>query len=269
LPAVLPVHLGGRMVELGEIAALARARSAAVVEDAAHGVGSADMEGRAGDNGRSDFACFSLHPVKTIAAGEGGMVTAGDGEAAARMRRLANQGVTRDSMRDRALSFDGEGRPNPWSYEQVELGLNVRMDEMSAALGLSQLGKLARFKTRRAALAARYAASLADLAPVVRTVTAARGQSPCLHLLQVLIDFEAAGVDRATLMRRMEAAGVGTQVHYAPVYRQPYFRERYGEQRLTGAEAFYARVLALPLFPAMTDADVDRAVESLRAALRV
>jgi dTDP-4-amino-4,6-dideoxygalactose transaminase len=154
--AVLPVHLGGRMANLGAIRALASERGALVVEDAAHALGSADARGRAGDNGRSDFACFSLHPVKTIAAGEGGMVTTGDAAAAGRMRRLANQGVTRDAMGDRALSFDRDGRPNPWSYEQTELGLNARMDEMSAALGRSQLGKLAWFKARRAALAERY-----------------------------------------------------------------------------------------------------------------
>jgi dTDP-4-amino-4,6-dideoxygalactose transaminase len=239
-----------------------------VVEDAAHALGSADGSGvRSGANTNSQFAAFSLHPVKTIAAGEGGMITTADAGWAERMRRLANQGVTREAMIDGELSFDSEGRPNPWSYEQQELGFNWRMDEMSAALGLSQLGKLARFKARRGALAARYDEALAELAPVVRPVGAPAGQSPCLHLYQVRIDFETAGVDRATVMRRMAAAGVGAQVHYAPVYRQPYFRARYGEQSLPGAEAFYARVLALPLFPGMADADVDRAVAALASAL--
>ena len=262
--AVLPVHLGGRMTDLGAIGAIAAERGARVIEDAAHALGSADREGRAGDNGRSDFACFSLHPVKTIAAGEGGMVTTAGADAAERMRRLANHGVTREAMSDRELSFDADGRPNPWSYEQVELGLNARMDEMSAALGRSQVAKLARFKARRAALAAAYDQALERLAPLVRPVRIGAGQSPCLHLYQVLIDFNAAGMDRATLMRRMSEAGVGTQVHYAPVYRQPYFSARYGEQRLSGAEAFYARVLALPLFPAMEDEDVERVAEVLR-----
>jgi dTDP-4-amino-4,6-dideoxygalactose transaminase len=205
--------------------------------------------------------------VKTIAAGEGGMVTTGDAAAAGRMRRLANQGVTRDAMGDRALSFDRDGRPNPWSYEQTELGLNARMDEMSAALGRSQLGKLAWFKARRAALAERYDRDLTQLAPLVRPVMAGVGESPCLHLYQVLVDWAAAGVDRATVMRAMEAAGVQTQVHYAPVYRQPYFEARYGPMRMAGAEAFYARVLALPLFPAMEDSDVDRVITALSAAL--
>ena len=268
--AVLPVHLGGRICEMESISAVARSAGAKVVEDACHALGGTDSAGRpVGGCALSDAAVFSFHPVKTIAAGEGGMVTCPDPERAERMRRLANHGVARtpDLFAYPDLSLEEDGSPNPWSYEQIELGFNYRMNEMEAALGLSQLGRLERFVRRRRTLTALYDLVLAPLAPLVQPVRGHSGDRPSLHLYQVQIDFEAAGVGRGEVMRRLQAQGVGSQVHYIPVYRQPYFRSRYGDQRLEGAEAFYARVLALPLFPAMHDADVERVAQALERAL--
>jgi UDP-4-amino-4,6-dideoxy-N-acetyl-beta-L-altrosamine transaminase len=267
--AVLPVHLAGRMCDTAALAEIARDAGAVLVEDACHALGSRDAAGRfAGGCADSVAATFSFHPVKTIAAGEGGMVTVNDAEMAERLRRLRNHGVTRDAARmGQSGSFSDTGAPNPWSYEQLELGFNYRMNEMEAALGLSQLGKLDRFVARRAGLAARYDRLLAPFAPVVRSVATPAGQDPSLHLYTVLIDFEAAGRDRAEVMSDLVARGVGVQVHYIPLYRQPYFRARYGEMRLPGAEAYYRRVLALPLFPAMSDAHVDQVVLALAEVL--
>lgn len=267
--AVLPVHLGGRLCDTAGITSVARAAGAVVVEDAAHAIGGVDGSGApVGSCQASEAACFSLHPVKTLAAGEGGMVTLNDPERAARLRRLRNHGVTHDpAMLTEADSLDVEGGRKPWIYEQMELGWNYRMDEMSAALGLSQLGKLQRFVDRRTVLADRYDETLASLAPLVRTLPRGPGR-PGLHLYQLLLDFEAAGIPREAVMRRMADAGVMTQVHYIPLYRQPFFKARYGEMRLPGAEAFYAQALALPLFPAMADEDVARVVEALAAALQ-
>jgi dTDP-4-amino-4,6-dideoxygalactose transaminase len=266
--AVLPVHLGGRIADMAGLSSAARAAGAAVLEDAAHAVGGVDVSGvPVGACHASDAACFSFHPVKTLAAGEGGMVTLNDSVRAARLRRLRNHGVTHDpAMMTEAESLDQDGARKPWIYEQLELGFNYRMDEMSAALGLSQLGKLGRFVGRRDALATFYDQALAPLAPLATPIARGEGR-PGLHLYQVLIDFEAAGVTREAVMRRMAAAGVAVQVHYIPLYRHPSFVVRYGEQRLPGAEAFYARVLALPLFPAMADTDVARVVDALGDAL--
>ena len=267
--AVLPVHLSGRLCDTAAIADVARRHGAVVVEDACHAVGGADAHGApVGSCRDSDAAVFSFHPVKTIAAGEGGMVSLADPERAERMRRLRNHGVTRDAaMMHEPGSFAEDGQANPWSYEQLELGFNYRMNEMEAALGLSQLNKLDRFVARRAALAARYDRLLTRLSPLVRTVPTLPGQRPTLHLYTVLIDFEAAGLSRAEVMRALAARGVGTQVHYIPLYRQPFFMNRYGEMRLPGAEAYYARCLALPLFPAMADAHVDQVVLALAEVL--
>jgi UDP-4-amino-4,6-dideoxy-N-acetyl-beta-L-altrosamine transaminase len=265
--AILPVHLGGRICDLEGLAAIAA--GAALVEDACHGLGGRDAGGSpVGACRFAAAATFSLHPVKTIAAGEGGMVVLNDRVAAERLRRLRNHGVSRDPdlMRDRALSYDAEGAPNPWSYEQIELGFNYRMNELEAALGLSQLGKLGGFVERRLHLAGLYDEALKPLVPLVRPVPRGPGR-PSLHLYQVLVDFEAAGRPRAEVMRRMADAGIGSQVHYIPLYRQPYFRDLYDQPSLGGAETFYRRVLALPLFPAMEDADVKRAAEALADAL--
>ena len=266
--AALPVHLGGRMADMPGLAHVAEAHGLRLVEDAAHALGSRDARaGPAGAGRYSAAATFSFHPVKTIACGEGGLVAVNDAALAERMRRLRNHGVTRDAtiMTDADLSLDGDGAANPWSYEQLELGLNARMTDVEAALGLSQLAKLERFARRRASLAATYDRLLAPFAPLVEPVAAAAKQTPCLHLYQVRIDFERLGVGRAALMRALQERGVGTQVHYIPVHRQPYFLQRYGRLHLPGADAWYGSTLSLPLFPAMADEDPARVCAALAA----
>ena len=265
---VLPVHLAGRLCETEALSLLARAAGAAVVEDACHAIGGQDGFGRpVGACESSDAACFSFHPVKTIAAGEGGAVVLNDPERAVRMRRLRNHGVTREAAAmTEPASFGADGSPEPWAYEQQDLGFNLRMDEMSAALGLSQLAKLDRFAGIRRRLACAYDAALAPLAPRVRPAHASVGR-PSLHLYTILLDDPALAARRGAVMRALASSGVGTQVHYIPLYRQPYFRRRYGDMRLPGAEAWFARVLALPLHAGMDEGDVARVVDALEAAI--
>jgi dTDP-4-amino-4,6-dideoxygalactose transaminase len=150
-----------------------------------------------------------------------------------------------------------------------EPGFNYRLPDVLCALGRSQLEKLPRFAARRRALARRYETSLAPLGPLVRIAARPAWSDPVLHLMSVLIDFEAAGVSRAAVMAALKAKGIGSQVHYIPVHRQPYYATRYGALDLPGADAWYARCLSLPLFPAMADTDVDRVAEALAAALGV
>ncbi|HET9160455.1 MAG TPA: UDP-4-amino-4,6-dideoxy-N-acetyl-beta-L-altrosamine transaminase [Caulobacteraceae bacterium] len=249
---VLPVHLAGRQCDMPAIRALSEEAGCAVVEDACHALGSVADFGRAGDGRYSAMACFSFHPVKTIATGEGGMVTTNDAAIAGRLRLARSHGMVR------------EGLSEPWAYEQRTLGYNYRLPDLNCALGLSQLSKLDWFIERRRTLAARYDELLKPLNLV--TVIPNGGQ-PAFHLYVALIDFEAAGVSRAEVMRRLAEQGIGTQVHYIPVHTQPYYRERYGLPRLPGAEAWYARCLSLPLFPGMADDDPDRVAEALSKAL--
>jgi dTDP-4-amino-4,6-dideoxygalactose transaminase len=193
--------------------------------------------------------------VKTIATGEGGMVTTNDPAIATRLKVLRSHGMVRP-----------EGC-EPWWYEMPEPGFNYRLPDILCALGLSQLGKLPRFAARRRTLAKAYLQALAPLAPLVRPAASPAWSDPVLHLMTVLIDFEAAGRTRAEVVEALRAKGVGTQVHYIPVHRQPYYRERYGPLDLSGAEAWYARCLTLPLYPGMADEDVGTVVSGLKAAL--
>jgi UDP-4-amino-4,6-dideoxy-N-acetyl-beta-L-altrosamine transaminase len=259
LRAVLPVHLRGDACDLPALEALARGAGAVLVEDAPHAVGTTARFGNTtetiGDVAHSAMATFSFHPVKTIATGEGGMVTTNDPALATRLRSLRSHGMVRP-----------EGA-EPWWYEMAEPGFNYRLPDILCALGLSQLAKLPRFAARRRALAQAYAQALAPLAPLVRQAAQPAWSDPVLHLMCVLIDFEAAGVTRREVVEALRARGVGTQVHYIPVHRQPYYRGLYGDLRLPGAEAWYARCLSLPLYPGMADADVAKVVGALAEVL--
>ena len=265
--AVSVVHLGGRIAPVRAIAALAR--DLPIVEDACHALGTTYDDGgsqaRVGDQRHGKLATFSFHPVKTIAVGEGGMITTNDAALAARMRLARNHGMTRDpdAFSDIVAAVSPDGKINPWYYEMPEPGYNYRLPDILCALGLSQLAKLKRFIARRRALAAQYDAALASLAPLVRPVPPVAGCNPALHLYVVLIAFDRIGLSREQVMMRLRERGIGSQVHYIPVHRQPYYRKRYGDLALPGADAYYRRALSLPLFPSMSDDDVRRVVDAL------
>ena len=257
--AVLPVHLRGDVCDLPALRDLAASAGATLVEDAPHALGSVGtFDGAAhpvGDGAYSSFASFSFHPVKTLATGEGGMLTTNDAALAARARSLRGHGMQRPAGAE------------PWWYEMPELGFNYRIPDVLCALGISQLAKLDRFVARRKALTALYRQKLAALAPAVRLAESPAWSDPALHLLTVLIDFEALGTTRLAVVEALKARGVGSQVHYIPVHRQPYYQSRYGALDLPGADAWYARCLTLPLYPTMAYGDVDRVVEALAKSL--
>jgi UDP-4-amino-4,6-dideoxy-N-acetyl-beta-L-altrosamine transaminase len=265
LAAVLPVHLAGNAVDLSTVASLID--GAPIVEDACHALGTRVAVGnqheQVGDGRHGALACFSFHPVKTITTGEGGMVTTPDPALAERLRLFRSHGIERDPARF-ALARAG---PEPWAYEMQALGFNYRLPDVLCALGLSQLGKLERFAARRRALAVDYWRLLARLSPHVRAVAPPAGCDPALHLFTVLVDFATLGQTRAAVMRALAAKGVGSQVHYIPVHRHPYYLALYGEIELPGADAYYDRCLSLPLYPAMADSDPERVVTTLAGVL--
>ncbi len=265
LKALFPVHLAGQCVDMAAVHAFAKQRKMAVVEDASHALGGATWAGPVGNCRHSDMAVFSLHPVKTLAMGEGGVVTTNDPELRRRLTLLRGHGMVRDAERfqNRDLAFAADGTPNPWYYEMDEMGFNYRASDIACALGASQLTKLDRFVARRRDLVARYDRLLP---PNIRRVRRVPGDT-AWHIYPVLIDFEGLGIERAVVMHRLRAAGIGTQVHYLPVHRQPYYWKRYGALALPGADAYYRRTLTLPLYPSMTDADAGRVVAALSSVL--
>ena len=271
--AVFPVDLAGQCHDIGAIAEIARKAGLAVVEDSCHAIGAQyrRQDGTWHPIGASldvDITVFSFHPVKTIAAGEGGAVLTRQASLAERVALLRSHGIHRNpsAFLDAEAGFDHRA-VNPWYYEMVELGLNYRLSDVNCALALSQLKKLDRFVAARRDLAARYDQKLAPLAPLLRPIARQPGCEPAWHLYSVLIDFEHAGSTRGQLARTLEERGIRSQVHYIPVYRQPYYRVRYGVQSLPGAEAYYRRTLSLPLFVGMTDADIDRVAAALAETL--
>ncbi len=259
---VAPVHLTGAPVDLARIASTASSAGAVLVEDAAHALGATYEGAPIGSCKHSSLAIFSFHPVKHITTAEGGAISTNDAELAFRLRVFRSHGMVHERER-----FEHEP-PSPWYYEQQELGFNYRLTDVQCALGLSQLKKLDRFIARRRELAARYDAALAGFDGVTAVTRGAARQHSAYHLYAVLIDFERFGTTRPAVMQALRDAGIGTQVHYAPVPSQPYYR-RLGEsvERYPGAVRFAARTLSLPLFPGMRDEDVERVVSALGSAL--
>lgn len=258
---VLPVHLAGQCGPLEEIERCAALAGAVLVEDASHAAGSRYRDEPLGNGRHSAAATFSFHPVKTIAAGEGGAVTTNDDALAARLRKLRSHGIERDPALHRRQA--GE----PWWHEMQMLGWNYRLSDIHAALALSQLRRLPDFVIRRQALATAYDEALQDVSPYLRPLMRTRACNPCLHLYPVRIDFEALGRSRSEVMEALKARGIGTQVHYIPVSDQPYYVDRYGRQDLPGARRYYERTLSLPLFVGMAPDDPVRVVRALTEIL--
>lgn len=275
--AVVAVDYAGQSSDLPEIARIAHARGAIVIEDACHAVGGAfQVAGRAdgpwkqGGNPWADLAVFSFHPVKTMTTGEGGMLVTDRADWADLARTLRSHGMVRDPARFETSDDDAVlGEQGPWFYEMQELGYNYRLTDLQCALGLSQLNRLPAFLARRREIVAAYTEAFAGVdwlrTPQLRNPADAATAS--WHLFTVQIDFAALGKSRRQVMAELRVAGVGTQVLYIPVHLQPWYRRSYGygPGKCPVAEAFYAQALSLPLFPAMTDTDVADVVAAVQA----
>lgn len=270
--AVFPVHLKGLVADPTAIADTARSIGAEVVEDACHALGTSYAANgkavRVGACAHSRIATFSLHPVKTIAMGEGGIVTTNDPVLAEGMRRFRSHGMVHDPAAwEVAEQGFTDGVEEPWYYEMPSPGFNYRAPDVSCALARSQLRKLDRFVASRAALASAYDRLLQPLAPHVLPPKRVDGCAPGWHLYAVRIDFAGIGMKRGEVMRALRSRGIGTQVHYIPVPWQPYWRKRQSVPDLPGTDRYYARTLSLPLFPTMVEGDVVRVVSALADVL--
>lgn len=252
---IVPIDFTGHPADYDAINAIARRHGLTVVADAAHSLG-AEYRGRKVGT-LADASIFSFHPVKPITTGEGGAVLTDRADFARRAQRFRTHGVTNDASE----MTHAEG---PWWYEMHDLGLNYRLPDINCALGLNQLAKLDAFLARRRAIATRYQSELADV-PGVRLPEVAADVLPAWHLYVVRVAAGAAA--RKALFERLRGRGIGVQVHYIPVYWHPYYQQlghRRGE--LPCAERFYSQCVSLPIFPAMSDADVTRVIGAVRAA---
>ncbi len=261
LPDLLvPVHLAGQSCQMHEIQELGQKYGFSILEDASHAVGASYDDQPVGNCIYSDAAVFSFHPVKIIATGEGGMILTNREDLADQLRRLRSHGISRDESKMENVP-DG-----PWYYEQLEMGYNYRMSDLQAALGTSQMEKLGRFLTRRRELAARYNAALADLP--VRLPYQHPETHSSWHLYIIRLQLDRIGKSHHEVFTQLRAAGIGVQLHYIPVPRQPYYRRLgFRPEDFPEAESYYREAISLPIFYGLSDVDQDRVCSTLRQLL--
>jgi len=258
--ALVPVHYAGLAADMPALLALARRHGLKVVEDAAHAL-PASCGGALVGTLASDATVFSFYANKTITTGEGGMVVVRDPSVAARIRVMRLHGISRDA-------FDRFTAKTPsWYYEIVAPGFKYNLTDIAAALGIHQLRRARDFQRRRAEIAARYDEAFAGL-PLVRPARPAAGDLHAWHLY-VLRLADAAPLGRDAFIERLFALGIGVSVHYIPLHLHPYWRERYGLQaaQFPHSQHAYERMLSLPIYTRMGDADVERVVDAVRQAL--
>lgn len=255
---VIPVHMAGQPCHMVEIHALSKRYGFRIIEDASHAIGGKYRGNAIGSCQYSDITVFSFHPVKIITTGEGGMALTNNEEYANRMALLRSHGITRDT--EKMTKSDG-----PWYYQQIALGFNYRMTDIQAALGLSQMKRLDEFVAKRHEIAKRYNELLVEQ-PFITPWQHVDGYSG-LHLYIIRLKLTEIKKTHREVFDSLRAAGVGVNLHYIPVYRQPHY-EQMGFQ--TGhcpeAEQYYCEAISLPIYPGLTSKEQDNVLNALRVA---
>lgn len=260
--AIIPVHYSGRSAMMKEIYTLANQFEVFVIEDASHSTGGSYLGEPVGNCQFSDITVFSFHPVKIMTTTEGGIALTNNSELADRMVRIRTHGVTRNPAE---MEND---EPQPWEYEQIELGLNYRMSEIQAALGISQLNRLDQFIARRRQLAMQYDEQLREL-PLLLPNIHPEGESTW-HLYPVLIDSERTSLNREQVYYSLLEQGIKSNVHFIPIHTQPYFKKmgfKWGDFPVS--EWFYSNELSLPMYFGLSDDQQLSVVHALKKAFRI
>lgn len=257
---VVPVDFAGQSCELDKLKPLADKYGFTIMQDASHAIGARYQDQPTGDGRYSDLTIFSFHPVKIITTGEGGMVVTNRTDLYEKLIRLRTHGITRDP---KLLTQESHGG---WYYEQSELGYNYRITDLQAALGASQMERLEEFVTRRRTLAARYSELLKSFPLTLPHQHPDTNSS--WHLYVIRLQLDRIQKSHRQVFEELRANGIGVQLHYIPVHTQPYYRELgFKSGDFPEAEKYYGEAISLPMFAAMTDADQDRVVETLKQIL--
>ncbi|QOZ78431.1 UDP-4-amino-4,6-dideoxy-N-acetyl-beta-L-altrosamine transaminase [Bradyrhizobium sp. CCBAU 53351] len=252
--AIVAVDYGGQPADYDALRELAAGRGIRIIADACHAPGATYKGRKVGTI--ADLSAFSFHPVKHLTTCEGGMVLTDDPEMAAHMRRFRNHGIDSDHRsREKAGTF---------AYDMVELGYNYRLPDVQCALGIAQLKRLPRWLERRQAIAARYDEMFSEIS-FVRPLAARPDRTNAYHLYVIRLDLRQIKIDRERAFDHLRAAGIGVNVHYAPVYHHSFYRERFGYQPgfCPHAEAAYREILTLPMFPTLSEADQNYVVTTV------
>jgi UDP-4-amino-4,6-dideoxy-N-acetyl-beta-L-altrosamine transaminase len=256
---VIPVHLSGHSCDMEGIFKLSQQYGFRVIEDASHAIGGRYQNQPIGNCRYSDITVFSFHPVKIITTGEGGMAVTNNSAFAKKMRLLRSHGITRD---EGSMENVPDG---PWYYEQIQLGFNYRMTDIQAALGVSQMARVNVFVAQRHQIAAHYDRLLADL-PVQ---TPARDQDySALHLYVIRLKLELISRTHHDVFVALRDQGIGVNLHYIPVHTQPYYRKMgFAPGDFPEAERYYREAISLPIFPGLSDPDLNKVVSALKVAI--
>jgi len=257
---VIPVHFGGQPCDMRAISDLGKKFGFRIIEDASHAVGARYLGGPVGNCQFSDVTVFSFHPVKIITTAEGGMALTNDSGLAKKMRLLSSHGITREPT-EMTGRVDGS-----WYYQQQMLGFNYRLTELQAALGLSQLKRLDDYVSKRHLIAGQYDIRFRE--SPISTLKRCPESVSSNHLYVILLDLNRIKRSRQEMYDYMRAAGIGVNVHYIPVYHQPYY-EKMGFARgyCPNAEKFYARAISIPIHPGIDDVAQQAVVDALKGAL--
>lgn len=242
---VIPVHLCGQSCDMQAIHKLSKEYGFAVIEDASHAIGGKYLGKPIGNCEYSHITVFSFHPVKIITTGEGGMALTNDAEIGAKMARLRSHGITRDTQ---SMTKEPDG---PWYYEQIELGYNYRMTDMQGALGLSQLKKLDEFIAERHHIADVYNNLFKDM----NIITPCQDEKnySAFHLYVVRMGVDQKNITHKEMFIRLRDHGIGVNLHYIPIYRQPYYSKMgYRPSDYPEAEKYYSEAISLPIYPGLT-----------------
>ncbi len=258
--AVLPVHFAGLPCDMEGIYRISKKRRLLVIEDACHALGAEYRVGgrwfKVGSCRHSDMTVFSFHPVKHITTGEGGAVTTNNSKFYKKLIVLRSHGIYRDK---KAL------QNGPWYYQMRDLGFNYRITDFQCALGVSQMKKLDGFLKRRREIAEKYNNFFQNI-DGIETQYVANNILSVWHLFILKIDYRRFGLKRGELILKLMKNGIGSQVHYIPVYRQPFYKKNFyfSANDYPNAEFYYQRALSLPIFPNLPDKDVQRVINSFK-----
>lgn len=258
--AIIPVHFTGQPCDMDDINRIAKEHDLIVIEDAAHALGATYKSKRVG--AISDMTCFSFHPVKHITTGEGGIITTDDENLYKKLIQFRSHGITRD----REILEHDDG---PWYYEQQFLGYNYRMTDIQAALGISQLKKIDRFISRRRKIADRYDKAFSGTDSIITPYQLDETQSAWhLYILQLKLD--KLKTSRKEVYTALQQKGIGVNVHYIPVYYHPYYKQMgYNKGLCPNAERLYERIITIPLYPKMSDEDVEYVIKSIKSIVSI
>jgi len=258
--ALIPVDFTGRPVDLEKILQIAQDNNLVVIEDASHALGATYKGRKIGSI--SDMTIFSFHPVKHITTGEGGMITINNKEYHERLKLFRTHGITKD--KDKLLNYEG-----PWYYEMQELGCNYRLTDFQCALGLSQLKKIDRIIQRRREIVQKYNCEFKDMPEIKIPQISPATSNPAWHIYIIQLNLKRLKVGRREIFEALRAENIGVNVHYIPVHLQPYYQKRYGYHLgdFTKAENYYSQAITLPVFPKMSDKDVNDVIKAMKKVI--